>query len=71
MQISISSVRRSASLKVFVIGVLILLLLIPMVMIRGVINDRIATGNQARYDITRAWGGAQTVGGPVLVLPYE
>ena len=42
-----------------------------MVMIRGVINDRIATGNQARYDITRAWGGAQTVGGPVLVLPYE
>jgi inner membrane protein len=71
MQILINSVQRSASLKIFTIGVLSLLMLIPMAMIRGVIFDRQQTGEQARHDITRAWGGSQILGGPVLVLPYK
>ena len=70
MQISFNGARRSASLKIFVIGFLTLLMLIPMAMIRDVIRDRQHAATQARNDITRAWGGAQTIGGPVLIVPY-
>jgi len=71
MQAVISRLRRSASLKAASIGFLTLLLLIPLGMIEGVIYDRGAIGDEARSDIMRTWGGAQVVGGPVLVIPYE
>lgn len=68
---SIGDLRGSVSVKVLAIGVLILLLLVPVAMIRGVIDDRVAVGVQAEQDIVQAWGGEQVVGGPVLVLPVE
>lgn len=71
MMNSIAELRTSVSLKVVVIGALILLLLIPVAMIRGVIADREAVGWQAQSDIMQSWGGEQQIGGPVLVLPYE
>lgn len=71
MQISIDSVQRSSSLKILVIGFLVLLMLIPMAMIRDVIVDRQGNALAARQDITRAWGGPQTIGGPMLIIPYQ
>jgi inner membrane protein len=68
---SITELRTSVSLKVAVIGLLVLLLLIPVAMIRGVIDDREAVSAQAQSDIMRAWGGQQEIGGPILVLPYD
>lgn len=68
---SFADLRTSVSLKALVIGLLILLLLIPVAMIRGVIGDRVAIGIQAQQDIVQSWGGEQVVGGPILVLPYE
>jgi len=71
MMNSITELRTSVSLKVVVIGLLILLLLIPVAMIRGVIDDREAVGRQAQSDIMQSWGGEQEIGGPILVLPYD
>ena len=71
MMNSFAELRTSISLKVVVIGALILLLLIPVAMIRGVIEDREAIGWQAQSDIMQSWGGEQQIGGPMLVLPYE
>jgi inner membrane protein len=71
MMNSLVELRTSISLKVVVIGVLILLLLIPVAMIRGVIEDREAVGWQAQSDIMQSWGGEQQIGGPILVLPYK
>ena len=68
---SFSELRASVSLKVVVIGVLILLLLIPVAMIRSVIDDREAVGFEAQNDIMRSWGGEQVIGGPILVVPYK
>jgi len=53
------------------IGLLSLLLLIPVVMVRGVIDDRESVGSQGRADIMRSWGGAQTLTGPILMLPFD
>ncbi len=71
MQTIISRLRQSASAKVFTIGLLILLLLIPLNMVRGTISDRSQIHQTTRLDIHRTWGQAQVVAGPVLVLPYD
>lgn len=71
MQTIISRLRQSASIKVMTIGILILVLLIPLNMVRGTINDRSQIHQAARLDIHRTWGQAQIVAGPVLVLPYD
>ena len=71
MQNLASRLRQSASVKVFTIGLLILVLLIPLQMVRGTINERSMVHETARIDIQRTWGQSQTVAGPILVLPYD
>lgn len=71
MQTAIQGLKRSASVKTLVIGGLILVLLIPMSMIKGVVADRDSVHQQARYDIMRSWGNEQLIAGPVLIVPYN
>lgn len=71
MNTDIRGIRQSYSLRAAIIGFLILVLLIPLTMVGGVINDRRAMNEVARYDIMRSWGQAQTLGGPILVIPYK
>ncbi len=59
------------SKKIVVITVLTLLLLIPLMMIRGVIDERSGYRYQVRNDITQSWTGEQMMIGPVLVIPYR
>jgi inner membrane protein len=66
----VARLRQSASAKVAVIGLLVLVLLIPLSMIRGVIYEREQTGQSAKFDIQQTWGSEQLVAGPVLVIPY-
>jgi inner membrane protein len=60
----------SVSLKLFSIGILLLLLLIPSSMVESLITERAANRDAATAEISSQWGGAQLVLGPVLVLPY-
>ena len=62
--------RHLTMLKLFGVGALILLMLIPLAMIQGVLNDRLARRNEAVDDITASWGKDQNIIGPVLVVPY-
>ena len=71
MQQFINGLKRSASTKALLTGVLILILLIPVSMIKGVVHDRIYVHNEARANIMRSWGGEQLLTGPILVLPYR
>ena len=71
MQQPFSAIPRSSLLKVVGIGVMILVMLIPMSMTRGVIQDRQTVNLEAQGDIMNAWGQQQLVGGPVLVVPYQ
>ncbi len=61
--------RRSVTLKLFTIGGLVLVLLVPLLMLRGLVNERQNMRAQAVRSVSASWGGAQTVGGPVLTLP--
>src|SRR4051812_48222368 len=62
--------RYSTILKLFGVGALILVMLIPLLMIQGVLSDRLARRNEAVEDITASWGKDQNIVGPVLVVPY-
>lgn len=53
------------------IAFLTLLLLIPLCLVQNVVYEREDLYRQATENIAEAWGKAQTVSGPVLVVPYE
>ncbi len=61
---------RSISLKIAVIGFLILLLLIPTGMIKTLIHERQSTRNEVVREVSDKWGKMQTLTGPVLVVPW-
>jgi inner membrane protein len=62
--------RHSTMIKLFGVGALVLVLLIPLAMITGVLSDRLSRRNEAVSDITSSWGREQNVLGPVLGIPY-
>jgi inner membrane protein len=61
--------RDSVMLKVLGIGALILLLLIPMRMVRGLIQERECRAGEVVSEIAGKWGQNQIVIGPVISIP--
>ncbi len=64
-------VRRSVTLKLATIGFLVLLLLIPVSLLSNLITEREATRNEAISEVSNKWGNQQTVGGPVISIPFQ
>lgn len=60
----------SVSLRLLVIGLLILLLLIPGGMISGLVRERRARSEEAKREVASSWAKAQTIGGPILTIPF-
>ncbi|GHV64624.1 cell envelope integrity protein CreD [Spirochaetia bacterium] len=55
--------------KVLMLAALVLLLLIPLNMIRGLVNERGRTAASAESDIMEAWGKQLIEAGPVITIP--
>lgn len=62
--------RNPLSVKIVLIGVLILLLLIPISMIEGLIHERESTASGAIYEVRQKWSSSQNITGPILTIPY-
>jgi inner membrane protein len=56
--------------KTLVIGLLMLLLMIPLMMVLDVVQERASYRNSAAADVARAHAGPQVITGPVLYWPY-
>ncbi len=63
--------RNSITLKLTIVVILSLILLIPSLMVKKLINERESRKNEATRDITSKWGAQQLLSGPILVVPYE
>ena len=63
--------RFRAVLKLFALGVLVLLLLIPVSQLLGLVRERSSRRNEVREELARVWGGEQTLGAVVLAVPYS
>ena len=62
---------RSPTFKLFIAGLVGLVLLIPIIMVYGLVSDRQEQARTAQDAITAGAGGAQTVSGPVLAIPFR
>lgn len=57
--------------KMLFIAILVLVLLIPMEMIKSLINERMHTADDATNEVYQSWSGPQTISGPVLSLTLK
>ena len=63
--------RTSPMMRLGMMGLLLIGLLIPLAMIDGLVSERAARRDSAAAEIGAIWGGAQTLAGPVLTVPYR
>lgn len=63
--------QKSLLFRGFAIGGLIIILLIALSSVQGIVYERQARSLEVQQDIARSAAGAQSVNGPVLVLPFE
>ncbi|MGY2238924.1 cell envelope integrity protein CreD [Pseudomonas gingeri] len=63
--------NRSLAIKFGAIALLMLLLLIPLMMIDGMIDERQSLRDGVLEDIARSSSYSQLVSGPVMVVPYR
>jgi inner membrane protein len=59
----------SLASKALIIGAIVLALLIPLTMLRGLVSERTALREQANAKVAQGWGGDLVVGGPMFVIP--
>jgi inner membrane protein len=62
--------RNSAIARLVVMGTLTLVLLIPLTWVYSTVSERASRRDGAVAEVSATWGGPQTVGGPVLSVPY-
>ena len=65
-----SSIRNSQMLRLFSVGLLVLLLQIPIAMIGGLVAERQERRQAAVTEVSSKWGNVQSIIGPVLIVPY-
>lgn len=68
---SIRTFSETLTFRILIVGILALALLIPVSMVREVINDREHNRADAIADIYSKWGAEQTIAGPILSVPYS
>jgi inner membrane protein len=66
-----TGLRRSAGLKLFIICGLVLLMSIPAMFIGAISFERASAANLVVEDVSRRYGGPQTIIGPILSIPYQ
>ncbi len=64
-------IQDSIMVKLFSIGFLILILLIPTSWIDDLIYERQQRADAVMEEVSDKWSGSQTVSGPILVVPFR
>ncbi|MBU1739068.1 MAG: cell envelope integrity protein CreD [Proteobacteria bacterium] len=63
--------KSSVNVRLFIIGVLCLVLLIPAMMVKSLITEREGYRSGASQEISSKWGESQVIAGPVLTVPFK
>lgn len=62
--------ERSPGVKLLLAGLVGLALIVPLAMVYLLVSDRQHQARVAQNSIEAGWAGAQTIAGPMLVVPY-
>jgi inner membrane protein len=65
------ALKRSVTLKVISIFVLMMLLMIPMSYVKSLINERESLKHKVIDEVSAKWANGQTVYGPILTIPLK
>jgi inner membrane protein len=65
----LKSITSSGGFKIAMLVILVLLLLIPITMIRSLVNERSYRASNAEQSIMEAWGSEFVLYGPVIRIP--
>ena len=65
-----ANLQTHVSVRFLVVGVIGLGLMIPLIMVSGLSDERESYYHEAITSIATAWGTEQTLTGPFLVVPY-
>jgi len=68
---NLPDLKSSVILRMLIVATLTLLLLIPAVFVESLISERSSRRDSATLEVSESWGGAQTLTGPVLSLPFK
>jgi inner membrane protein len=63
--------KTSPMARLLIMGVILVALNVPLTMMCSVVNERTARRDHVAAEVSESWGGAQTIGGPVLTVPYR
>ena len=63
--------RYAALLKIGLLGFLVLIMTVPLEYVWSVIRERAYLSDSVERNLGESWGRAQTIAGPVLLLPIE
>jgi inner membrane protein len=61
-------ISTSTTLKIFILGALTLLLMVPLGLIGAINTERANLKSHAEYQIAQSWGGRQAISPPFLVV---
>ena len=64
-------ISSSATIKLLIISILMLMLLIPASMVQSMIHERESRKASVINEINYKWGRQQTLVGPVVSIPYQ
>ncbi len=63
--------RNSITARLFVVGFLLLVLLIPLEFVKSLINERANRQEEAVREINEKWGNEVLFSGPIVKIPYK
>jgi len=66
-----SRLKSSIILRMVIIAGLTLILLIPALFVEALVTERSSRRAAATQSVSESWGGAQTLVGPVLSVPFK
>ncbi len=64
-------ITSSTTFRMIVIGALTLILMIPMMFVMNLVNEREMRKDSVIREINRDWGGSVEIYGPILKVPYK
>lgn len=63
--------KHNIYLKIGIIIFLVIILMLPTALIKGLIRERQGLQAEALTEVSNKWGREQTITGPVLTIPYD
>ncbi len=67
---ALKNIGDNLTIRGLIVGVIALVMLIPLVMMQGVVDERNGLYSNVLHGIANTWGGQQLLQGPVLVVPF-